>query len=318
VKAGAGAVVRLAVWTAGLVVVARALLTVGAGSSSIPLASPDELSAWVSDTPPADMAVAVLRLAALAATFYLLAVTALAVVARLTRLGRLALAVDRVSPRIVRRVARGGYGLGLVLGGAVGALPAPDLGVPTGPSTVASSGPAPSSVATMVRVPGGTATMSGATGPGGSGAAVEVTLPEATMTRVDPAPRPYATMSRVDPDPAATATTAPATPAATPASLGPTRPGVANATPLGAGPILPAMPSISQVDGGTWVVEPGDSFWSIAEDVLASTDGASPDERAVARYWRRLVATNRADLVDPDNADLLVPGQRLIVPPPAG
>jgi hypothetical protein len=92
VKAGAGAVVRLAVWTAGLVVVARALLTVGAGSSSIPLASPDELSAWVSDTPPADMAVAVVRLAALAATFYLLGVTALAVVARLTRLGRLAAA----------------------------------------------------------------------------------------------------------------------------------------------------------------------------------------------------------------------------------
>jgi nucleoid-associated protein YgaU len=317
VKAGAGAVVRLAVWTAGLVVVARALLTVGAGSSSIPLASPDELSAWVSDTPPADMAVAVVRLAALAATFYLLGVTALAVVARLTRLGRLALAVDRISPRIVRRVARGGYGLGLVLGGAVGALPAPDLGVPAGPSTVASSGPAPSSVASMVREPGGTATMTRATGPAGSGAAVEVTLPEATMTRVDPAPPPSATMTRLDPDPAATATTAPAAPAATPASLGPTRPGVANARPLGAEPTLPAMP-LPQVDGGTWVVEPGDSFWSIAEDVLSSTDGAARDERAVARYWRRLVAANRADLVDPDNADLLIPGQRLVVPPPAG
>jgi hypothetical protein len=38
----------------------------------------------------------------------------------------------------------------------------------------------------------------------------------------------------------------------------------------------------------------------------------------VSRYWQRLIAANRHDLIDPDNPDLLVPGQRLVVPPPHG
>jgi nucleoid-associated protein YgaU len=60
-----------------------------------------------------------------------------------------------------------------------------------------------------------------------------------------------------------------------------------------------------------WVVEPGDSFWSIAEDVVGSGD-----ERAAGRYWRALIEANRSRLVDPGNPDLLVPGQELVVPPP--
>jgi hypothetical protein len=89
--------------------------------------------------------------------------------------------------------------------------------------------------------------------------------------------------------------------------------GAASPSPTPAAP-PPALPSI---DAAVWVVEPGDSFWSIAEDVVggASRD-AQVDERAVARYWRRLVDANRSDLVDPSNADLLVTGQRLVVPPP--
>jgi nucleoid-associated protein YgaU len=80
-------------------------------------------------------------------------------------------------------------------------------------------------------------------------------------------------------------------------------------------------PVLPTVDPATWVVEPGDSLWSIAEEVVgaevvAGAGTAVPGERAVARYWRRLVAANRPHLVDPANPDLLVPGQRLVVPPP--
>jgi nucleoid-associated protein YgaU len=59
------------------------------------------------------------------------------------------------------------------------------------------------------------------------------------------------------------------------------------------------------------VVEPGDSFWSIAEDVVGGER-----EREVGRYWRTLVEANRSRLVDPANPDLLVPGQELTLPDP--
>jgi LysM domain len=295
-----GPALGLATWTAALVVGARVLLAVGAGRLSIPLTSTDGMTAWVSDTPPADMAMAVLRLLALAATFYLLAVTALGLAARAVRFGALAAALDRVTPRLVHRLVSGGSGVGLVLGGAVGALPAPGLGLPDRPALVtAASGAAasdPTGTATMRRLPDATATMTLADAP----------QPTATMTRAtghpadSPAtattPKPTAPTTATRP-PATSADSAPA-PATTPAATG-----------------LPAPPPLAEIDGGAWVVEPGDSLWSIAEDVLAPS-GASLDERTVDRFWRRLVAANRALLADPGNPDLLVPGQRLVVPPP--
>jgi hypothetical protein len=59
---------------------------------------------------------------------------------------------------------------------------------------------------------------------------------------------------------------------------------------------------------GEWVVQPGESFWSIAESRVAGD---------VAPYWRQLIAANRDRLVAPDHPDLLIPGQNLVVPPPS-
>jgi hypothetical protein len=71
-------------------------------------------------------------------------------------------------------------------------------------------------------------------------------------------------------------------------------------------------PATTSVAGAaTWKVQAGDHFWSIAESVVgpdASTD-------TVARYWRRLVAANRDRLVVPGDADLVFPGQELVLPP---
>lgn len=302
------ATVRLALWTAGLVVALRLLVAAGSSSLSVPLASFDGLSAWVAETPPADMTVALLRLAALAATGYLLAVTVLAVVARLVRIRPLATAVDRISPGVVRRIVTGGSGVGLVLGGVVASLPTRDLtdapsrdAVASAPAGAAGT-PSPS-MATMARLPEAAATMTLITH--ATPTAADAAATDATMAHLGQPPAPSATMTRMDEVPTTSPDAASYAAGATPAGR----------EPEGAAPPTPALPGI---DPTTWVVEPGDSLWSIAEEVMASPDGTSPGERAVVRYWHRLVEANRAHLVDPDNADLLVPGQRLVVPPPAG
>lgn len=63
-----------------------------------------------------------------------------------------------------------------------------------------------------------------------------------------------------------------------------------------------------------WTVAPGDHFWSIAQRHVARS-APRPSRLRVARYWLRLVESNRSRLVDPANPDLLHPGQVLRLPP---
>jgi hypothetical protein len=301
--------VRFSLWTAVLVGAARALLAMRSPSLVVPVGSYGAFSDWLAQASPPDMAIGLLRLAALAAIFYLLAVTLLGVVARAARLRGLAAAVDRISPAIVRRVVTGGSGIGLVLGGLVGSLPAPAIVSPTTPAAVATSsgvaGPDIGSLTTadMVRLPEAIATMTrlvdtdtdtgeppsfdpSAAGPDGVAT---------TLGQVDePSPAP-ATMTRLDP----------------PSGDG-AEPLAAGAPPAAYDPPPPLHPA-----GSDWTVAPGDSLWSVAEVVMAGPDGSPADERTVARYWRHLIEANRAGLVDPGNPDLLTPGQQLTLPPPA-
>lgn len=291
--AGWRGVAVLAAWTAGLVIAVRSLLAARSRSPAVPLTSLDDLPAWVSETPPTDMAVEVLRLGAIAAAVYLLAVTVLATAARLLRLRVAAQLVDSISPGAVRRVVARGSGLGLAVGGIVGGLPAPSLPAPSAVATIATATTAPPptadregrSTATMARVPD--APTAGAA-PG-----------SANMVRLG--------ADAADPG----ATTVP-----------PVEPPVGEPLqPGGRDPAVlppPATPPPPAIDPETWVVEPGDSFWSIALEVTAATDGSPADERTITRCWQRLVEINRSRLADPANPDLLVPGQRLAVPPPGG
>lgn len=64
----------------------------------------------------------------------------------------------------------------------------------------------------------------------------------------------------------------------------------------------------------TWVVRPGESFWSIAEEHLGGAH-ATTDVQAVSQYWLRLIETNRHRLADPFEPDLLFSGQVLDLPP---
>lgn len=66
-----------------------------------------------------------------------------------------------------------------------------------------------------------------------------------------------------------------------------------------------------------WVVERGDHLWSIAAETLAEHLGETPSERRVARYWHRLIDANLEQLVIPGEPDVIIPGQRLVLPRPA-
>jgi nucleoid-associated protein YgaU len=66
--------------------------------------------------------------------------------------------------------------------------------------------------------------------------------------------------------------------------------------------------------GGEWVVRPGDHLWGIAEEVLAERAGTDLSDAAVRHLWIRLIDANRDRLVDPEDPDLILPGQRLVLP----
>jgi hypothetical protein len=74
-------------------------------------------------------------------------------------------------------------------------------------------------------------------------------------------------------------------------------------------PLAPAFTSET-----AWTVAPGDSFWSIATEVVADTASGPVDDGDVVPVWQQLIDLNRDRLVDPQNADLLLPGQELALP----
>jgi nucleoid-associated protein YgaU len=74
----------------------------------------------------------------------------------------------------------------------------------------------------------------------------------------------------------------------------------------------PAPAPAPEASPDEWVVEPGDSFWSIAEDVVADRLGRPGSEPEVATYWARLVDANRSTLASGD-PDLIYPGERMLL-----
>ena len=65
---------------------------------------------------------------------------------------------------------------------------------------------------------------------------------------------------------------------------------------------------------GEWVVRPGDHLWGIAEEVLTEHHGQDPTEAAIRDLWVGLIEVNRDRLVDLEDPDLILPGQRLVLP----
>ncbi|MBW3578764.1 MAG: hypothetical protein KY462_13685 [Actinobacteria bacterium] len=78
----------------------------------------------------------------------------------------------------------------------------------------------------------------------------------------------------------------------------------------------PAAGETSRHQAGDVVeVQPGDHFWSIAEDTLAGERGRTPTDAETADYWRGLVDANRHRLAPPHDPDLIYPGEHYVLPP---
>ena len=61
-------------------------------------------------------------------------------------------------------------------------------------------------------------------------------------------------------------------------------------------------------------VRPGDSFWSIAEQLVTLRNHRPPTDPEVIGPWLDLIAENRDVLPDPSDPDLLLPGTVLALP----
>lgn len=85
--------------------------------------------------------------------------------------------------------------------------------------------------------------------------------------------------------------------------------------PEATAPPAPAPDPREATTADHWRVEPGDSCWRIAAEVLAEAWGRPATDAEVARYWHDLVEANR-DRFRTGDPDLIYPGQDLVVPAP--
>jgi LysM domain len=174
---------RLLAWAAALALGLRALHALGASTLGVPLSSADDLSAWLDRTRPEVMAVAIVRLVALAAGWYLAVCTLTLALTRPFGHSRMASAAARATPAVIRRLVAGGGGLGLAAGTLVGALPS----TPVAPAPLAASPAAASIVGATQDPTPPTATMT--RGPR--------VVPTAVMTRLPAGNTPTAIMTRL-------------------------------------------------------------------------------------------------------------------------
>ena len=271
--------VALGGWAVAVGVVIVVLQRNGGGALRGPaLGRPATWADWVHGRDPVTAAVALLRLGALAAAWYLLAAAFVGAVGRWARADRLVSQADRLTPAVVRRILAAAAGLSIVTPVLAG------VGAPLGPVAAAVADAAPASTSTSTST--------------------------ATST-----PPPTLTMHLLGPGDAATVpsstTTIPPSPAL--ASSPPMPP--ASAVPAAAaGP--PDAPAAGGGDEATWTGRPGECFWSIADDVLARAWGRRPSDAEIVPYWHTLIELNRNRLADRANANLIFPSQVFVVPAP--
>jgi hypothetical protein len=80
--------------------------------------------------------------------------------------------------------------------------------------------------------------------------------------------------------------------------------------------VTPApVPKIATDKARRLIVRPGDNLWLIASAALAEAPGPPPEPHDVARYWRAVIAANRATLRS-GNPSLIFPGEIVTLPPP--
>jgi nucleoid-associated protein YgaU len=258
-------VVGLAVAVTGLHILGRGEL------AAPPVGSLTGLQGWLETRSPVGAALAVVRLAALAVGYHLLAAMALATLARRRDRVVMAAGAARVAVPALRHLV--GAVAGLTLSAATTATATAAPGVPGAASDPTGTGPAPAATPT-------TATLT------------NLTVGTATLGRLDVErrdPAGHVTLERLDP-------TRP---------TDPTHPSDPSEQPSTATPHGPAAA------GRTHVVVPGDHLWALADAELATGATAPPTGVAVDDYWLRVIRANPQlgdpDLLFPGEVVVLPP-----------
>jgi hypothetical protein len=271
-------------WLAALLVGVAAFHALGDGALALPpVTDPGSWGTWASTREPLVATVALLRLLVLALAWYLVGVTTVGTVARLTRAARLVRIADALTLPAVRRLLQGALGVGLATAMVGAAAPVPRV-VPAPTGALASD-------LQLVRAetsPGAPARPLPLelldTDPGGE----ELVLRRVTEDADGP--------SGVEDGPPTPETAEPAEPVA-----------VEPADPVSAGHLA--------ADPAEHEVVAGESLWTIARDAVAADTDRPPTDAEVHRYWEALIERNRDRLADADNPDLIFPGQRFELPP---
>lgn len=294
------AAVALLLWLGLLTGILAGLHGLGGVLAPPPMTEPAGLEEWIEGRHPAEAAFALLRLVGLGAAWYLLGATVLSTLVRASRVRVAIRAADVFTVASVRRLTNAVAGVTVA---AATVSPIADMVFAGGHSL----SPRQIEVITLLAQANtsrpteepivGTETGEGDAG-GGSGVP---STPEVDGGGVES--RALPTLRRLPDGPE---TTQPE-PRRHPGQPG--RPAAPAGAPAPA-PLSPPPP----VD--RWEVKPGQHFWSVAESLLASMWLRPPSDEEVDPYWRRLVAANRSILRDPDNPDLLYPGQVIAVPTP--
>jgi hypothetical protein len=256
----------------------------GGALEAPPLGQPSAWGDWAAARDPFVAVVAVLRLVVLALAWYLVAVTTVGLVARLTRAARLVRIADALSVPLVRHLLQGALGLTL----AAGVVASSSGAVPASGARVDASAPV---TATAVALSDDDGTEPHAE-PGAS----------VRMVAVD------------DQDPAPPSERMVALEGASTARM-------VGLGPPGAGDDAPDAPETADAPevAAEHEVVAGEHLWSIATDHLAAHLDRAPTDAEVTEHWQRLIDDNRERLANPDDPDLIFPGQRLVLPdPPSG
>lgn len=295
------ATTRLALWLAALTATVLALWFLGHSAIASPaLVHPSTWPAWASSRDPVTVAMAMMRVAALAVASYLWLVTFLNFAAAMTSSSLVETLALTLTVPAVRRILGGVAGLGL--SATVTLLPvAASLPYASGPAGPAGSAET-ATVATMREVPPGTVGTMREVPPNddpGAHTASEHEVPPPTSPSSSDAASTTTTMTT-----ATTTTTATPAPPAIPPVSAPASPPIST----------PAAPTAS-VQPLEWIVEPGDNFWFKAASELTHALGRAPSDAEIVPYWHTLIEANRAMLADPVNPDLIFPGQHFTVPP---
>jgi nucleoid-associated protein YgaU len=280
--------VLLAGWVGALVVGLVAGHGLGAGVLAVPGAEVAAWRSWAAATDPLVVTMAILRLVLVVGAWYLLATTLLGVAARVLRAVRLVRLADAVSAPVVRQLVQRGTGVMVATAIAASAV-SPTARAEEPPATMPQ---------VQVQTPG-VVTMRGLTSApptevdGGASAALPWRWFGGLASEVEGRPAP------VPSDDAPV----PSEDALLPSEDAPVR-GVAAGAPIEADALH--------------TVRPGESLWRIAEDHLEAAWGRIPRDAEVVPYWRDVIERNRDRLVVPDDPDLILPGQVLVLPTVVG